>query len=262
VTARYRLVHFVADPFTGARVPIAAIVDAGGRLEVTKAPDAATGLGLGRRASTRATIEFVLDSISSVTTFDELPPTTGPQVTLGPAREAPVAPKDAVKWVRTALLREPLKPEPRELGRPGRKDAGYRFLEQWKVAKWVGREFRAEDYFQQFSLVLPQISQYVRGDSKLLLMEPIVAKRESSLFRVLRHIGTTFMAWQHGFEQARKKPEVDYIAYVVAVEEHEMVDEARRVLDKSGTTVLDVNATTERTKLLESIRRTALAAQA
>ncbi len=38
-TARYRLIHFVPDPFNGARVPVAAVLQAHGRLSVHEMPN-------------------------------------------------------------------------------------------------------------------------------------------------------------------------------------------------------------------------------
>lgn len=261
MTPRFRMVHFLADPFTGARFPIAALVDVEGRVKVAKVPDPISLPGLARHASTRAAVRFALDSLSSASDFDSLPPSTGPYVALGEPRTVPVSSKDAIDWVLHSLLRRGERPTRTDLFRAGREAAGYRFLEQWQVAKWVGRGFRPEEHFKEFSLVLPQVAQYVRGKSELLLMEPISAKSESVLFRSLRHIGTTFMAWQHGFEQYENRPKVvDYIAYVVGVEEKDMIAEARHVLAKSGASVVDVSATAERTRFLETIRRTAVAA--
>src|SRR5947208_1973368 len=78
MNAKYRLVHFLPDPFSGAQVPIAALVGGEGGVVVTRAdhlPGAAC-LGSPERQSA---LECVLESIIDARTLDGLPVGAGPQ---------------------------------------------------------------------------------------------------------------------------------------------------------------------------------------
>src|ERR1017187_6147506 len=81
MTARYRVVHFVPDPFTGARIPLAAIVAGGGGVSIASAGHVPGAVCLGR-PSTYAAMQMVLESLSTVESLDVLPVAVGPHAVL------------------------------------------------------------------------------------------------------------------------------------------------------------------------------------
>jgi len=72
------------------------------------------------------------------------------------------------------------------------------------------------------------ISHYVEGNSRLLLMEPLVTTRES-FEKELRDVYRTFMEWRGVEHYARFPQETTLIAYVQGAIEERVV-EARRAL--------------------------------
>lgn len=100
--ASYRLVHFIPDPFTEGRVPIAALVEADGHVSVVKAPmPCACSLG-GR--SGEALLTMGLQALDHAKRFVELPRSMGPHFTLGDPRDVPAG-VDAVAWVGNLFYR-------------------------------------------------------------------------------------------------------------------------------------------------------------
>ncbi len=102
MTARYRLVHFVPDPFVGTRIPIGALLDAGRGPSWIQAPHLtdATASGWTRRA---AVLELILDSFRDIVSFDRPPASAGPLVRLDTVHEVPTNVGEAEGWI-TALL--------------------------------------------------------------------------------------------------------------------------------------------------------------
>lgn len=109
--AEYRMVLFVPDPFSGARFPIAALVQDAGKVSVVHAPHipCATCLG-GENAA--AVVQIILSDLVGVTTIDELPESIGPHAMLGDRRgipnhvvvygESTKIEGDAAKWLERA----------------------------------------------------------------------------------------------------------------------------------------------------------------
>jgi hypothetical protein len=259
VTARFRLIDFLADPFTGARFPIAALVQVGREVSVARAPQAIE-LGLGYSTGAYTTARFIVDSLeASATSIDALPVSVGPHAVLGEERLVPEGVTAPVSWIEDTLLR----PSTPSILRAAAKErvrerTGFRFLQQWNVAQFVGHPYRARSHFpkNKFGLILQDVSQFVRGPSHLLLMEPLVIDA-GSYKRSLKHVGTVFAAWQHAFDSTRDPQRAELVAYVLSGDRPDAVAHAKEALRGSADRVVDVNASTERAAFFDSIRSTA-----
>src|SRR6266511_3725193 len=100
---QYKLVHFVPDPFSGARVPVAALIQDEHGLRITRAPHLPGPDCLGRASAEEAML-MVLDSLQESDSFSALPRSAGPHVTLDVARSIPLDVDDAAGWVEKFVL--------------------------------------------------------------------------------------------------------------------------------------------------------------
>lgn len=100
---RYRIVHFVPDPFTGARIPIAAVVAYAGTVALALATRLPSADCLGR-VSLLATMHMVLHALAAVESLDVLPIAVGPHAVLGDARYVPEGVANPVAWVTEHVL--------------------------------------------------------------------------------------------------------------------------------------------------------------
>jgi len=178
--ARYRLVHFVPDPFSGARVPVAAVLQAHGRVSVHEIPHIPGPECLGGKERA-AVVSLMLEGLGRMASFDQLPASLGPQATLDGAREVPAG-VDAQTWLerRLRLSSAPVKQAAKTHRPPNRATFGYQFLSNWGVARWVRKTFKPgqdADGFLPGAAPIGSVSHYVKGRSEILLMEPLLPSR-------------------------------------------------------------------------------------
>lgn len=259
MNATFRLVHFVADPFTGARFPVGALVRTRDRIQVARTPEP-IDLGLARTSGAAATARLVADALAEARNFDELPAAAGPQAELGEEREIPPEVASPVDWVRDCVLLRatPLRQRAPAATSKERRAAGYRFLKQYGIAQFVGQRLHARELVPglKAASVLTDISQYVRGPNRLLLIEPVLIVHAHQP-KTIRRIGTTFMAWQHALERTEFAHRTEYYAYVLDREGTNRAGEVRELLSGSDVKVLDVNRTDERTHFIDVVRSAA-----
>jgi hypothetical protein len=256
VNARFRVVHFVPDPFSGGRVPIAALVDLGGRVEVAFAESKWEKL---LPANARLVARLIRDSLGARASFDGLPASSGPHAVLGEVRSVPTEVTEPLRWVRGAIfgLGEDVSLEQKPVER--RQHAGFRLLTSWKVDHWVRRRYRPAEDSNRYAKVLPEISQYVLSKAGLLLMEPVLAS-QPHFANQLQHIGTSFMAWHHSLEKVKRdSPRPTFYAYVIANGDRDRVAEAHDAL-KELATVVDVTSAKERDGFISTIKKVGQAA--
>lgn len=257
MNARFRVIHFVPDPFSGGRVPIAALVELGGRVQVAFAESKWERL---LPASARLVARLIRESLGTRASFDDLPASSGPHAVLGEVRSVPAEVSEPVQWVRGAIfgLGEEIQAEPKPTER--RQQAGLRLLASWKVDQWVKRRYRPDEGSNRFAKVLPEISQYVLSKAGLLLMEPILVSQPHFTSQ-LQHIGTSFMAWHHSLEKESRRDSVHptFYAYVLSNGDRDRVAEAHDAL-RGLATVVDVAAQKERDGLVTAIKRVGQAA--
>lgn len=198
--ARYRVVHFVPDPFTGARIPLAAIVAGSGGVSLASAGRVPGAVCLDRPA-THAAMQMVLESLSAVESLDVLPVAIGPHAVLDVERQIPGDVADPVGWVvENVLPRVTEDHAARDTRSHHRHTQGYRFFETWKVASYVQRHFHPDqvwaDAHSATSRVLSSVSHWVGAPTVgLLLMEPIVPTR-TGLRRDLTEIHQRFASYR------------------------------------------------------------------
>lgn len=143
VNARFQIVHFEPDPFSGSRFAVGALVESDQGVQlVTGWLPGPRGLG-GEQAS--ATVRLILDSLRRDARIGELPMSVGPQVQLGELRPLPQGVSDPAAWIKEHVLhrrpqREDELSETAPLGAQ-RATAGYRFFETWHVSQWVKKRY-------------------------------------------------------------------------------------------------------------------------
>jgi hypothetical protein len=245
MTATYRLVHFVPDPFVESRVPIAALVTHNGSLSVVRAKSvpSARCLGGNRQA---AVVQMMLEDLSHAGAGARLPSTLGPQAVLGDERAVPPAVADPLQWV-ARLVQHTSDDDPKDTAYrgPHRATQGYRFFQTYGVSQFVRKSFDAALHANGHlarAKRFGNVSHYVEGSSDLLLMEPIVTTRDN-LETELSDVATLFGAYRSVIQQqqnAPKKPQL--VAYVLdggsaEARMHAMMelrDHADRVVDTAN----------------------------
>lgn len=250
--ARFRIVHFVPDPYSGGRLPIAALVSVDGRVTVARADDKWQEC---LPHDARSAIAVILAELGTGTRAGWLPPTVGPHAVLGEERSIPSGVSEPVEWVLTSILRTTGAGVGEEQVAE-RRNAGYRFFQSENVAQFISRDFTVDQAPPGFPRVLPKVSHYVTGSAKLLLLEPIVASA-SGIERTLRRVGTSFLAWQRSFELASPRAvEIlpEFIAYVLPDHARVTAADVRDELRGVATSVVDVSTDVERASFVAKIR--------
>ncbi len=178
MNARYRLVHFVPDPFLGGRVPVAALIESGERVTLRRfshLPD--IGCVGGSRAA--SVMQMALEDIEADRRFDHLPAGAGPHAVLDSVLEVPADIADPVAWVETHVLKSPDTVR-RAHRSPTRLAYGKAFLRTHHVDGYVKPRFRPthrpEMLFKQ-AAPLTAVTQYVEGGAQILLLEPLAPTR-------------------------------------------------------------------------------------
>lgn len=208
MSLNYRLVHFAPDPLSGVRFPLGAVLAKRGGLEVVRSPlrpDAGC-LGGKKHARLFAQLSVALEGVRSL---DALPVEFGPQVTLGELRALPAGVDRPSEWIANFVLpQRPADGKERVGARGPRRAAfGYSFFKQQNVARWVRKTFDPkgdiEGWLGEEANGLDQVSHWVPGSREVLLMEPIVPRRDK-VEEDLQHVAMLFMAYRYALEHARK----------------------------------------------------------
>jgi hypothetical protein len=111
MSAEFRIVHFISDPFLGARIPVAALLrDRTNVVRVVRAQrlPAPECLGGPKYA---AALGMVLECLGSAPAFDRLPQPVGPFATMGEPLTVPDGVHDAAKWLGSHVLPTAVTPE-------------------------------------------------------------------------------------------------------------------------------------------------------
>lgn len=258
MTARFRIVHFLPDPFSGMRVPVAALVQGAGGVRVVRAPHTA-GPGCVGGLATWHNMQGLVHGLDAVKEFDRLPMSMGPHVLLDVQREVPALVEDPESWVAKFILpQRPLDPDDaREAPPPSprRESLGYAFFRTWHVERYVLRQFKGETLGIQDEYA-GTISHAVIGSDEFMLMEPVLGRRPD-MHKQLEEISKTFLAWEKLLErmQARRKPR--FVAYMFSTPQT-TVREAKLFLDVAEAEVIDVEIPNERDRFISDIRRIGL----
>ena len=259
MSAIYRLVHFVPDPFVESRVPIAALVTDNGQLSVVRARTVPSARCLGGSAQA-AVVQMILEDLSrGVASQNHLPSSLGPHAVLGTERTVPASVGDAIQWV-TQLVQhrgDDDQSEKRYRG-PQRATLGYRFFQTYRIDRFVRKTFDplndADGLLQQAKL-FGTVSHFVDGRDDLLLMEPIVTTREN-FDHELTEVGKLFGAYRSIMHpNARKRAQL--VAYVLDGGSSDSRQRAIEELRPHADLVIDTSIEAMRSKLIGQIKNVA-----
>jgi len=255
MTARFRIIHYLPDPISGARVPIAALVADGARLSVVRSRFTPGAACVGGVASWH-NMQMILEELMEAEHFDRLPSSLGPQVVLSAQHPIPATVENPTAWVERCILPQSMNPkdaEPKVPHVPRRAAMGFQFFKTWKVARYVERNFKATDLGLSENLA-HKITHYVAGRSELLLMEPMVARGDFG--QELRDVSEGILAWQRLFElHGRGRPTPRFVTYIFSEGHKPAVAQARETFAKTNVEVVDIETVGERGHLLGEIKR-------
>lgn len=222
MSARYRLVHFDADPFLGRRFPVGAVVASQGEVRFVQAPHLPDEHCLGG-AENLAHLQIILMALREARSLDLRAP--APNVFVGDVVEIPTSVRNPRVWAEEMLNGGRRAVRPHEAPAPGHKNAPQRarlarsFYQQHQIAGFVRERFRpgatVAGPFVDVT-TLEAVTQYVLGASSLLLVEPIVPQRKE-FHDDVREVYTRFGAYQKDLQRAAARGdawEVELLAVV------------------------------------------------
>lgn len=245
MNVKYRILHFIANPVAGTRVPVAVLATRpSGGVEIILAPHVPDAECLGSARASNA-IRLMRPAIQRLDSFDELPAAFGPQFHLAEAAVAPMV-DDAIAWVRRAVFPEVRREKP--MRSPRRATLGKQWLDRNGVGQWVKAGFVPD------GTNLDRVSHYVEGKDCLLLMEPLTPRRLLDDLRVdTRKISTRLHA--HHDVLKRRGTSAELIAYFLPGRyETSFLREAKQHLDFAQ--VIDCNVRAQADDLLRTITTT------
>lgn len=251
MNSSYKLIYFVADHFSGAQFPIGALVADNDSVRVAIAERTPGAECLGSDAAYML-LRDTIERLRVLHNFDSLPMSIGPHFVLGNPTPLPELNSDPVDWLTTAILPRRLQ-KPSSAKKRGRNRAslGLDFLSQFNVAQYL-KPFRPSQDLHELngaSATLPSISQGVRGQNELLLMEPIGPLR-TQLDADLKTIGTSFFAYRGALQRYSVATDIGLVAYILPGGEPKVRREIMNRLGESADRVYDVASFRDRQELV------------
>jgi hypothetical protein len=257
---QYRLVHYLSDPFSDTRFPIAALVRDGNIVTVAEASPLSSVIYGGGKAHSQV-ITHVLKMLKRASTMDSLPPEIGPQAVLGPVRSIPNTVHNPAAWVRQYILPRDDRGKPRSsVSRQNRGNEGFRYFKQTELDRYVHRTFKPTRAWENLPSVsaLPTISHWSGSpDAGLLLMEPI---RTTS---VTQDIGAVYsrMAGLDAFLRRAAPPEIrektNLIVYILPGGGDTLGAHVAEAFKPVDVKIIDLLSEHDRTKFSETVRSVA-----
>lgn len=266
MTASYRLIHFTPDPFTGARFPLGAVVaDGAGGVRVAKVERLPSAACLGDRGLAIA-VQRLHARLDGVRSAEALPAVFGPYATLAESTEVPAGVPDALAWVQRLLSPDaPSGDRPKNPRGQQRGSLGYRFFETWRVAGYVRKTFHpatdAAGWLGTHAAGLQQVTHWVDGKTRALLMEPVILDRPQ-LAHDLQEIAARFLAYRYALENTDDGRQGELIAYLPAGGHADQRAQARETLAAFAHRVVDTLEEQARGDFLADIQRVATEGQA
>lgn len=262
--SRYKLIHFVPDPFSGGRVPVGALVEANDRVGVVLAGHLPGADCLGSYKSA-ALMRMLVRDLNRVDKF-ELPVCISPHAKLDAEHVIPDQIRDPFAWVQKHIL--PHKPEQGEgqklkLHDPiiRRATIGFQFFQNWKVHHHVRQTFKPgrdwNNWLKSGQDVLEPISHWVAGKEQILLMEPIIPEDAHHKFDdEIRKVAQRFLSYRGFFE--KNQPEANrqgqLVAYILPGIGRDLRVKAFAKLDVATDEVVDFTAEKDRSRFFERMR--------
>ena len=134
---------------------------------------------------------------------------------------------------------------------------GFRFFETWRVARHVRKTFKpATDWNGWLGSYpsLQQVTHWVAGDSKVLLMEPVLPARRQ-FKQDVQDIAVKFWGYRYALDKAENGREGKLIAYLPAGGHPDQRAAAVEILGKCAHRVVDTVDGAARDAFLSDIRR-------
>ena len=247
--SRFRIVHFLPDPFSGLRIPIGALVEHGRSVRAAVAPSLPDARCVGGQAAW-SLMRMLAEELTTANDFGELPRSFGPQAVLADEQDLPAGVADPVRWIEEHIL-----PQPAAISHagksPARRDHAHKFFRTYGVERYVTDRFDGRLINATPGAMKP-IDHFVQGRVDLLLMESLLTKRKSFASDVTDLSGK-FLGCRQLFER-RPSPFVpDLVAFAFGGDD-DALEYARGVLRESGARLVDVETPSERDRLVRQIR--------
>ncbi len=260
MTAKVNIIQFLADPFLGTSFPIGAFVQIGDRatfVESSRIPDEACVGGATKHALLVNSLRALRCSSGSAA---RLPSSS---LRMMPPMRVP-ADVDPEAWAALILEGRPhtLRADPDAVPRhreSAREELGRNFFRQHQLDAVVRRTFRPGSSVAgvlEDAASLESVAQFVVGDRRLLLMEPIVPSRKDFI-KDLREVSTRLAAYRHVLNARSREWDVQLLAFMLSGGPKARRDEALEALRPSAHRVFDVAQSAPRADLLSLVRDTA-----
>ena len=252
----FQIIHFVPNPVSGARVPMGAIVVEGPTRRVAIAKHLPGAECLGSRESARL-LNFLIDDLKNFGDARDFHHRMGPEIAVDEARPIPSEVRDAVTWLEKFVLPRQLAADEKGTRprRPSRYMEGKSFLNKHEVGQYVRRSFQPQKVFPEVDdglRHLGKVSQYVLGDGKVLLMEPLVPRRPD-WEDDLTAINTTFSAYRFHVDNGLNGHSGELIAYILPGGDEKRRAQIRRTLE-SATSVVDTARPHQLNRFVKQLR--------
>jgi hypothetical protein len=265
MSGEYRVIHFVPDPFIGSRIPIAAAVKVGDRLEIATCRHLPADSCVGGKQSGEV-LRVILACLDQMRDFKELPVATGPHAVADIVRKLPAGVENPLQWVRSHVLPQSEATSERRQSKARntkRASLGYRFFETWKIHDLVRKSYDPSEHWPSLAgnagLSLPTISHWAGPTSDALLMEPIVPRRKFG--DDVRLVSTNFAAYRY-FSKRLSVQDGGWklIAYLLPGCSRHEKESAQQALDATAHRIFDTDDARDREQFVEMIRERAQAA--
>ena len=252
MSAEFRIIHFISDPFLGARIPVAALLREEGddKVQVVRAQHLPGPECLGG-AEYSAALRMVLEFLDASPTFDQLPNTVGPLVAMAEPMQVPDAIRDPAKWLSKVLPTRAKGEAGRERD-ANRSTSGYRFFESRNINHYVRKQFRISAHWKSLAIrknnddilasaaSTDSISHWVEGSKKVLLMEPLIPSRRSFKDDV-RDVARNFSAYRYHLEKLQPKKDIILVAYLLPFRDGARRQEAASRLHDVAHKIVDLS---------------------
>ncbi len=106
MSTRYRLIHFIPDPYTGTRIPLAALVELEEGVQLVLPEADATAVDFGG-VQAAALASMICQALEDIESFEALPQSVGPQACLDTAHPIPPQIQAPSQWLRSMLRPAP-----------------------------------------------------------------------------------------------------------------------------------------------------------
>ena len=259
MTATYRLIHVQLDPFLKNRIVIGAVVvGRNGEVRVAHNLSLPSAECLGSEQAS-VVMQRLTSRLGSVTD-ESATLMQGPFTLVSEPSPIPDGVNDPLEWVQRLLNPSTMGDKPLSQTRGSHRSTfGFRFFEVEGVSRFVHKGFKPgrdmDGWLGSKAGALDQITHWVPGERRVLLMEPIVLTRPS-LTQDLRVVAQRFGAYQH----AMRGTEIigSLVAYITPAGSSGQRQEAHDVLEGFADEVYDTQEPNRRRRLVDMVREYAV----